>query len=94
MSVVGIFSSTINNTNTKTCCYMKCKCQIKHTYKIHEHTLNINSKFTQGCVPNTHAHLFKTSCIHTKYKEKENKNESGGNSSIQFNSQLNIYLTR
>ena len=66
MSVVGIFSSTINNTNTKTCCYMKCKCQIKHTYKILERTLNTNSKFTQGCVPNTHAHLFKSSCIHTK----------------------------
>ena len=66
MSVVGIFSSTINNTNTKTCCYMKCKCQIKHIYKILERTLNTNSKFTQGCVPNTHAHLFKSSCIHTK----------------------------
>ena len=66
MSVVGIFSSTINNTNTKTCCYMKCKCQIKHTYKKNKRTLNTNSKFTQGCVPNTHAHLFKSSCIHTK----------------------------
>ena len=29
-------------------------------------TLNINSKFTQGCVPNTQANLFKSSCIHTK----------------------------
>ena len=66
MSVVGIFSSTINNTNTKTCCYMKCKCQIKHTYKKNKRTLNTNSKFTQRCVPNTHAHLFKSSCIHTK----------------------------
>ena len=64
MSVVGIFSSTINNTNTKTCCFMKCKCQIKHT---NECTLNTNSKFTQGCVPNTHAHVYKTSCPHTKH---------------------------
>ena len=61
MSVVGIFSSTINNTNTKTCCYMKCK----RTYKIHERTLNTISKFTQACVPNTNAHLYKTSCTHS-----------------------------
>ena len=66
MSVVGIFSSSINNTNTKTCCYMKCKCQIKHTNIKHKCTLNTNSKFTQGCVPNTQANLFKSSCIHTK----------------------------
>ena len=66
MSVVGIFSSTINNTNTKTCCYMKRKCQIKHTNIKHKCTLNTNSKFTQGCVPNTQANLFKSSCIHTK----------------------------
>ena len=66
MSVVGIFSSTINNTNTKTCCYMKCKCHIKHTNIKHKCTLNTKSNFTQGCVPNTQANLFKSSCIHTK----------------------------
>ena len=77
MSVVGIFSSTINNTNTKTCCYMKCKCQIKHTYKIHERTLNTNCKFTQGCVPNTHAHVYKTSCTHTKHDGVRTKQGSG-----------------
>ena len=80
MSVVGIFSNTINNTNTKTCCYMKCKgnqYKSKHTYKIHERTLNTNSKFTQGCVPNTHAHLFKTSCPHTKHDGVRTKQGSG-----------------
>ena len=77
MSVVGIFSSTINNTNTKTCCYMKCKCQIKHTYKIHKRTLNTNSILTQGCVPNTHAHLYKTSCTHTKHDGVRTKQGSG-----------------
>ena len=77
MSVVGIFSCTINNTNTKTCCYMKCNCQIKHTYKKKKRTLNTNSKFTQGCVPNTHAHLFKTSCIHTKNDGVKTKQSLG-----------------
>ena len=77
MSVVGIFSSTINNTNTKTCCYMKCKCQIKHTNIKHKCTLNTNSKFTQGCVPNTHAHLYKSSCPHTKHDGVRTKQGSG-----------------
>ena len=77
MSVVGIFSSTINNTNTKTCCYMKCKCHIKHTNIKHKCTLNTNSKFTQGCVPNTHAHVYKTSCTHTKHDGVRTKQGSG-----------------
>ena len=77
MSVVGIFSNTINNTNTKTCCYMKCKCQIKHTNIKHKCTLNTNSKFTQGCVPNTHAHVYKTSCPHTKHDGVRTKQGSG-----------------
>ena len=76
MSVMGIFSNTINNTNTKTCCYMKCKCQINHTYKKNERTLNTNSKFTQGCVPNTHVHLFKSSCIRTKNDGVKTKQSS------------------
>ena len=77
MSEVGIFSSTINNTNTKTCCYMICKCQIKHTNIKHKCTLNTNSKFTQGCVPNTHAHVYKTSCPHTKHDGVRTKQGSG-----------------
>ena len=75
--MVGIFSNTIKNTNTKICCYMKCKCQIKHTNKKHECTLNTNSKFTQGCVPNTHAHEYKTSCPHTKHEGVRTKQGSG-----------------
>ena len=74
---LGIFSSSINNTNTKTCCYTKCKCQIKHTYKILERTLNTNSILTQGCVPKTHAHVNKTSCSHTTHDGVRTKQGSG-----------------
>ena len=37
----------------------------------HKCTLNTNSKFTQGCVPNTHAHVYKTSCPHDGVRTKQ-----------------------
>ena len=78
MSVVGILSSTINNANKNTCHYVKYKYNdYKSNTHIHTHTLNTNGKFTQACVPNAHAHVYKTSCTHTKHDGVRTKQGSG-----------------
>ena len=52
--------------------------QINKTHiDIHASTLNTNGKFSQACVPNIHAHVYKTSCIHTKHDGVRTKQGSG-----------------